>query len=353
MNASRQYAQPPRPFDKPGKAASRTISQTYDAQAALKAVQSQAKGDGVNPPLSTLPPPLILPERSEAQTVVVYWFRIGRAYGTFYKDGVKAVWYNNKAALMLRDRIKSQLGAGKEQEAALNGLITRSEWQILQRNDHDIGKLPVFGFMVLLFGEWLPLIVPFVPRVVPGTCRIPKQVQGMREAAEQRRSLSFRQGIEEPSKEILPIEDTAWPMANAPYVRSLLQTLRNDQLHHLSTSLGLHSRIWDRLQLPPPTFLIRHALTRRLQRLTFDDKLLSASTNASKLSLAELERACEERGLDILGRREALLRDHLSWWLERQKDDRGRGWAMLAMFFRRLAMREWLRLNVEANRSQA
>lgn len=358
----RQYAQQQR-FRSPDEATAKAISTQYSAKAALTRIESGTQNDAVNPPRSVNPPPLELPERGDAQTVFIYWFRIGRAYGTFYKEGVKAVWYNYKAARLLRERIQKELGVKDAVEAAAKGLIARSEWQLLHRNDHDISKLPFFGVLVLVFGEWLPLFVPFMPGAVPGTCRIPKQVHGMREKAEERRRISFRQGITEPSKEQLPDDrlvvagrpgpQAEWPMADTTYVRSMLQTLRDDQLYHLSSSLGLHNRLWDRIQLPPPAFLLRRSLTRWLQYLTLDDKLLLASDRAAKLQPVELELACEDRGLDVLGKKDAVLRDNLTWWLKRQEEDKGRGRVMLAMLFRRLAIREWAKLNLDANRSQA
>ncbi|KAK5126331.1 hypothetical protein LTR85_010567 [Meristemomyces frigidus] len=351
-------------YIKPDEATSKAISQQFSAKAALTAIESKAPSDPVNPPRSVLPPPLDLPERGDAQTVFIYYFRIGRAYGTFYKEGIKAVWYNYKASRLLRERITKELGAKDRIEAAAKGLITRAEYQLLQRNDHDIGKLPFFGVLVLVFGEWLPLLVPFMPGAVPGTCRIPKQVRGMREKAEERRRISFRQGITEPSKEQLPDDrmvvagrpgaHAEWPMADKTYVRKTLETLRDDQLHHLSSTLGLHSRLWDRLQLGPPVFLLRRALTKRLHAVTLDDKLLLRHGSSSKLSMAEFEIAAEDRGLDILGKKNDVLRDNIGWWLKRQEEDKGRGGAMLAMLFRRLAIREWVQLNLQANyRSQA
>jgi len=353
---NRHYAQQQRPDEATNKA----ISEQFSAKAALTTIESGAKHDPTNPPRSVLPPPLALPERSEAQTRFIYWFRIGRAYGTFYKEGIKAVWYNNKAARLLRERMSKEHGTSNVIEAATKSLVSRSEWQLLARNKHDIGKLPVFGILVLIFGEWLPLLVPFIPGAVPGTCLIPKQVQGMRLKAEERRRRSFREGTAEPAREQMPDDRVViagrpaqradWPMVDVTYIRSMLNGLRDDQLHHLSFTLGQHSSIWDKIQLPPPAFLLRRSLTKRLQYLTLDDKLLLRFGGSSQLSPIELEIACEQRGLDILGKKDAVLRDNLSWWLKRQEEDKGRGSAMLAMLFRRLAIRDWVKLNLEANR---
>jgi len=272
-------------------------------------------------------------------------YRVGRAYGNFYKEGIKAVWYNYNAAKLLRARITGELGAANVNDAAMRNLITRAEWQLLARNNHDIGKLPLFGVLVVVLGEWLALLVPFMPGVVPGTCLIPKQLEGLRVQTEQRRRASFRQGITEPSKEQevddrlvvgdRPAGHAEWPMTNPTFVRNTLAQLRADQLHHLSTSMSLHSRLWDRLQIPPPGFLLRSKLTKRLQYLTFDDKMLLHNDGVPKLTPTELDIACQERGLDTLSKKDSALRDSLGVWLARQNDDKGRGRLMLSMLFRR------------------
>ncbi|KAK3720657.1 hypothetical protein LTR37_003707 [Vermiconidia calcicola] len=333
---TREYAQKPSK-----KTAAPALPQPDHVKSALMIVEAKAKHDAVNPPRSTLPPPLTLPERG-SETVFIYYFRIGRAYGTFYKNGVKAVWYNYKAAKLLKERMTNELGAKDVTDAVLKSLIFRSDFQVLARNDHDIGKLPFFGLLVLVFGEWLPLFVPFMPNAVPGTCRIPKQVEGMREKAQERRRMSFRQGITEPSNEQLPESDqtgngtSSWPVAFNPDHRSaMLKNLRDDQLHHLSSSLGLHSRLWDRIQLPPPSSLLRRAINKRLQYISQDDLLLLRDGSAHHLSPDELHIACEERGLDVMGKKEEVIRENLSWWLQRQGEDGGMGRALMAMLFRR------------------
>ncbi|KAG9741666.1 hypothetical protein KCU59_g7384, partial [Aureobasidium melanogenum] len=50
---------------------------------------SQPDEDGINGPLSTLPPPLNLPEKGDRSTPA-HLFQIGRAYGKFYWAAVKA-----------------------------------------------------------------------------------------------------------------------------------------------------------------------------------------------------------------------------------------------------------------------
>lgn len=330
----------------------RTPQQNKDLRrpekAALVDIERLRKLDPVNPPKSTLPPPLKLPTKGD-ENAALYYFRIGRAYGSFYWVGIKAVWNNHKASKVLQQRVTEDAGAATFRSvtaAQKLHLLNRSEFQLLARNSYDIGKLPLFGLLVCLFGEWLPLLVPFIPGAVPGTCRIPKQIRGMRAKAEDRRRVAFRQGTSEPSKQQLPHpdEDTpaglarvGWPMAQKDYAVWMLQKLRDDQLYHLSSSLNLHNRMWDRVQLPPPSFLLRRAISKRLAYLTSDDKLLLSAGDVLKLDEEELKIACEERGIDVLGKREETLSKELSWWLGRQKEDEGKGFAMFVMLFRRYA----------------
>ncbi|OQO01629.1 hypothetical protein B0A48_12665 [Cryoendolithus antarcticus] len=305
--------------------------------------------DEVTPPSSTRPPSLNLPTRGD-EAGPIYLFRIGRAYGGFYKAGLKAVWHNHKAASALKKRIFSDLKQQPRsrqwksirEDAVSRGLVTRAEYQLLERNAFDVGKLPIFGVLVLIFGEWLPLLVPFMPGAVPATCRIPKQVKGMREKAETRRRVSFRHGVEAPEVEKLGMVEAgkesgekSWPMTRAENIKKVLQKLRTDQLLHMSSSLDLHGSIWDRVQLPPPGVLLRRRLTDRLQSVTLDDQLLLRSGGGQKLSGEELVLACEERGIDVLHGKTDKLQEALKTWLQRQKEDSGRGRALMRMLFNR------------------
>ncbi|KAF2717256.1 hypothetical protein K431DRAFT_288705 [Polychaeton citri CBS 116435] len=316
--------------------------------------------ESVNPPRSTLPAPLDLPTRGREGTFT-YLFRIGRAYGTFYKEGVKAVWANGKAGKVLARKIQERHGesgyrdfaalkygffsarrASILKHAVVKGTISRGEYQMLERQAYDVSKLPLFGLLVALLGEWLPLVVPFIPNAVPVTCRIPKQIQGMREKAEERRRHSFRQAVSEPSDEQLSLKQIeseasgdTMPLMDLQYAQSVLARLRPNQLHHVSCVLNTHGRLWDRLQILPPAPIIRSRIARRLNYFTRDDYLLLQHDGVKKLSPPEVEIACEQRGLDILGRKTEVLRATLTVWLERQKRDKGRGDAVMGMLFRR------------------
>jgi hypothetical protein len=305
----------------------------------------------LNPPPTTLPPPLDLPSRGE-ESYPVYLYRTGRAYGTFYKDGLKNVWHNHKDASALKKRIVADLNECKpdlaspasassrwsqlRDEAVQRGVVRRAEFQQLQRNARDIGKLPFFGVLVLLFGEWLPLIVPFIPNRVPGTARIPKQVEGMRGKAEARRKMSFREGVAEPkAKQIAVVNGGKWRMTDKGNVQGVLEGLTPAQLMHLSCVLNQHSGIWEKVRTMPPAALLRRAVRERLQYLAQDDFLMIEAGGPGGLSSEEVVIACEERGIDVLGKAEERLREELQAWVKKQEKDDGRGWAMMEMLFKR------------------
>lgn len=341
----------------------------------------------------------------------VYYWKIGRAYGKFYYTGVKQTWSNIKVARVLRRQIRAANSEHRPnqprrlippmlltqlEDCAVRGELTRSQFQLLMRDKEDRSKLPLFAIMVAAFGEWLPLIVPFIPGRVPRTCRIPKQIQGMRKAIEERRKESFRRGIEAPSPiAVASIEDRIQraqkagqqfddfmeeaaakaekrgeeeeaeeakvnqqglqleeeELSDMAALRdrpaswlafALMSLMDNRQLIHVSSSLGLHGRIWDRLGLTtgdrpfvwPSTKL---KLVSRLSYLNIDDSLLLEDRMKTyhMLSKDEVEIACEERGIDVVGRKEEELRKDLGRWLEMRVKDEGHGQEIMNLLFKR------------------
>ncbi|KAF1352022.1 hypothetical protein BDV97DRAFT_348603 [Delphinella strobiligena] len=360
-------------------------------------------GDGLNAPLSTLPPPLLLPQKTPDLSTPIYYWRIGRAYGKFYIAGVKATWSNYKKAKPLRQAIRA---SNNEQEdkyppRRLLGMLPpplmlevevymrregllRSQFQLLMREREDVKKLPLFAVLVAVFGEWLPLLVPLIPGRVPKTCRIPKQVVGMRKAVEERRKQSFRLGLTEPAPEVLAAikerviktrkveekleresrlvrsrdAETELDEAEGRDVLALrvqpanwlavelTEALDRTQLTHVSTTLGLHGKFPERIgavgDSPLTRLLLTMKVVKRLHYLNLDDELLvktktlkDKTQNLHALSTQELEIACLDRGIDVVGRgREDLLK-LLEKWLHGRTKDKGYGSEILKMLFRR------------------
>lgn len=162
-------------------------------------------------------------------------------------------------------------------------------------------RLPLFGLLLLICGEFTPFVVLVFPHVVPYTCRIPKQVQQLRTKAEERRQAAFQE------------YEGAAAAANTPGTKSL--EAAGDLL--ITRSLGLVAPFWDRIGLlNAAPGLVHRAVTRRLTYLTEDDALLRAAGGAAALEPEELLLASADRGLNVVGQDEAWLRKKMVEWLE-------------------------------------
>jgi hypothetical protein len=137
---------------------------------------------------STRPAPLETPEAPQPHNHngsipisvrLSYLYRLGKSYLSFYKTGLKNVWFNYKEYR----KIKERLGSLPLNDAVKYGgrdgrpTISRREYQLCLRTSHDIRKLIPFGLILVICGEFTPLVVLALgSMVVPSTCRIPKQV---------------------------------------------------------------------------------------------------------------------------------------------------------------------------------
>ena len=121
---------------------------------------SQPTSVALNPPSTTRPPPLSLPEKLPSLPNYKYYFRLGKAYGIFYKNGLKAIWTNYRLARALPNRIFSSNQAIIRQ-AVRDGGLSRADFQLIQRTKRDINKLPFFVLirLVYVFSEFIsPLL---------------------------------------------------------------------------------------------------------------------------------------------------------------------------------------------------
>lgn len=119
--------------------------------------------DVVNPADCSRPPPLILPPEMPDQSRISKLMGQGRAYLSFYKQGIKNVF--------------QLLKLGKQTRlAGQSRRLTRSEVELVVRAAASRRRVPFFAIFLLLAGEWLPLIVPFITPLVPGPCLLPSQI---------------------------------------------------------------------------------------------------------------------------------------------------------------------------------
>jgi hypothetical protein len=162
---------------------------------------------------------------------------------------------------------------------------------------HDLARLPVFGLLFLLCGEFTPFAVLIFPTIVPYPCRIPAQVEKLQKRAEERRAAAFA------DLRSIPLADGEGGKRAALEVR------------HAVRSLGLVGGLWDRAGVMPPLGILHGRVARTLGGLAEDDALLVAAGGEPALEDAEVRLACVERGADVLGKTDKELRTALAAWL--------------------------------------
>ncbi|KAL8953610.1 MAG: hypothetical protein Q9222_000536 [Ikaeria aurantiellina] len=262
--------------------------------------------EALNPPNSTLPPPLLLPPREpnlSGTQILKFYYRTGKAYLSFYKEGIRAVYRNSKLLRQLRTRIPK----GKSPEQALReGLLSRADYHVIDRTWSDVSRIPVFGLVLLICGEFTPLVVIFLglSGAVPRTCHIPKQIQGAREKLEARRRESFREGTVTAAQESEDFKD--------------VQQLPKPIMAHVGRSLDLYSSLWDRLGILP-TILLPRRIEKTIERIDVDDLAISRGGGVQFLNEEELKLAAEARGLDVMGKQIVDLQSQLGKWMLARK----------------------------------
>ncbi|KAF4591897.1 LETM1-like protein [Ophiocordyceps camponoti-floridani] len=257
-----------------------------------------------NPPESTLPPPLEVASRDECESKMHYLIQLGKGYVRFYKNGIKAIWTNRKLLRKKLDRMP-----GSERPSILfppwdvPATFTRADWVLLWRVRHDLMRLPIFGLMLLIIGEFTALVVIYVDRVVPYTCRIPKQARNAVERSENRRRDAFRQ------LQVRYRNGALSPDMTPAVAR-----------RHILRSLDIAGNMWDRLGFIPPGMWQVKGQS-RMKFLEGDDQCLVDEGDSLELSAVELSTACRERGIDTLGKKDSELKALLSQWLRLTRAD--------------------------------
>ncbi|KAL7793528.1 hypothetical protein V8C37DRAFT_378138 [Trichoderma ceciliae] len=268
----------------------KSISHTTEQPAAVNAVNAI-----LNPPASTRPPPLQAVDVQQSKPM--YYLKLGKAYATFFKDGVKAIVTNLR---LLNARVKS-LPSGERPSVFKPRYIpdsfSRADWVLLWRTRHDLIRLPAFAVFFLIAGEFTPILVVFASGILPYTCRFPRQLNRSLEKAERRRKAAFDE-----------LESRYPQGALSPGITRAVAH------QHVLRTLDLSGGVWERLRFTPPgMWYIKGRL--RMTFLEVDDKRLLDDDGPLGLELEELRIACSERGINILGKSEAELRNWLGDWL--------------------------------------
>ncbi|KAI0849388.1 hypothetical protein F5Y00DRAFT_235589 [Daldinia vernicosa] len=240
----------------------------------------------LNPPASTRPPPLDLPTRDPSSSIFTYFYHLGKAYMTFYKTGLRAIFTNRK--------LLSQSSTRLPLVPDSISFPTRSDVLLRRRVRHDLSRLPIFGVLLIVCGELTPLVVLLFPRLTPLTCRIPKQADALRRISEARRAASFRGLLYRPD----PLKGSE-PASNG----------------HICRTLGLTSSLWDKIGLDGP--FAASLAQRAIARIAADDAMLREGGGVEVLVDEEVVLACEDRGIDVLGKPIDELRSRLEEWLRK------------------------------------
>jgi len=273
--------------------------------------------DPLNPPASTRPPPLDIPDREEGEAFHSYLFKVGKKYLAFYWAGIKAIFANRQLLLSLPDIPRpnipktptspsSALSSSSSLDKSANP--SRAVLLLRARVRHDIGRLPFFALLVLICGELTPIIVLVFPRLTPYTCRIPSQTAVIRRAVEARRAASFRNL----SHVITDTDADADSNANSSDM-ALSPALEKLADGHICRSLYKGSRFWDKVGIDVP-FASTHAAN-AVASIVGDDALLREGGGVQGLVDDEVVLACEERGIDTLGKDVNSLREQLEAWV--------------------------------------
>lgn len=212
----------------------------------------------------------------------------------FYLRGIKLIGVHGKTVRDIRKRLATEKAEGKEAR------ITRWESQFIKTYRQDIKKLVPFLLIVLIIEEIIPLIVMYVPGVLPSTCILPSQIERIQMKAENTRKNAIKS------------------------VSSLLKDVNMDDLKQLASS-GLNKfdaallkelcRVFGQASWGPG-ILARRRLERHLQYLKTDDGLLATEGKGIRLSVPELRIALWDRGFVVEDVAESALRSKLATWVD-------------------------------------
>ncbi|KAL2836784.1 hypothetical protein BJY01DRAFT_52416 [Aspergillus pseudoustus] len=306
--------------------------------------------DDINPPPSTRPADLALPDSlpdtAPAADKVKRYFSIGRAYLSFYKTGLKNVYHNYRASLPIRRSlgIPANLPTAPPLQAfyaqtkskkknadtqILETKTSRSTFQLLHRAAHDVRRMIPFSIILIVCGELTPLLVlAFGNAVTPYTCRVPRQIEKERSQRLSRKTAALSAHAAAVDGSI-----TAPRAGSDEEMRVISQFVNKDWVERASEAevlracavLGLaktHER---------PSFLVGLLYRRRLRGfvkyLALDDELMRKCGGVSALEAVEVRVAVEERaGFGVADgeegwQAERVQRRWLEKWLERGKDD--------------------------------
>ncbi|KAK4111554.1 hypothetical protein N656DRAFT_780258 [Canariomyces notabilis] len=276
-----------------------------------------------NPPPTTRPPALTLPTKEDGgnpdlRKRFTHAFETGKAYLTFYKTGLKHILTNRRLLYPSRSPSSS---SESESPPPPPRPGTRAHLHLRLRWKHDVRRLPLFALLLLVCGEFTPLVVLAVPRIVPLPCRIPNQIEKLlRQDEEARRRGRAEAAAAAAAADVTTPESDRGSSGIGSSSSSSSSNgnsgewyLKGQHVRALARVLGVHSAALSQWLLPESW--VAAAVRRRLHFLAVDDALLLQAGGEPALVKDEVRLACADRGIAVLGRSEGELRRALSGWL--------------------------------------
>ncbi|KAF2814617.1 uncharacterized protein BDZ99DRAFT_377972 [Mytilinidion resinicola] len=300
---------PPKPINTPPKPSEPSQSGRHSDRVA-RASALRASVLRLNPPETAYPPPLNVAARAPGQGWASYLWQSGKTYISFYKDGIKRVGKNAQYAGEVRWKMRENKGR-VDAQASLPP-ITRGDWQLLRRSRGDMKRLVPFAALVLLLGEWMPLVALWITPLVPGPCRIPVQARKEAEKAERRRARRKERILMASAKATTRVEQQK-PAADDLF--SAIAVMDKQSLLAMAAQLDAYAGAWDLLYFDPPASYLRWSVKRRCEYLETDDALIRRDGGVAGLNDEEVKIACAERGYETLEKSGVELRRALSRWL--------------------------------------
>lgn len=305
---------------------------------------SSTSTDDVNPAPSTRPAELVFPPPLQPSAglrdKLGRYLAVGKTYLTFYKTGVKNVYFNYRTSLPLRRSLGlpaylpvSPPPAPNSQKATAfrtaikSHKVSRSSFQLVRRAAYDMRRLIPFAFTLIICGEFTPLIVLALGNVItPYTCRIPKQIEKNRakRVEVKRDALSAHQAAATGSLTPLAVgsEQELDILANCygdlgwAHTASAEEILRACAVFGLSKSHARHPLL--------ASVIYRPRLQRYAEYLSLDDQLIREGGGVKTMEASEVRMAVGERGgVDVGDGKDGweLERTQRRWlerWLERR-----------------------------------
>ncbi len=140
---------------------------------------------------------------------------------------------------------------------------------------------------------------------VPRSLWIPMQVESARRKVEERRNGVFRN------------PDPALGL-EAEMKGGKVEEMGQPVIVHIGRSLGIYSSLWDRIGVLP-TPIVRRRVKRRMEFVELDDAVIERDGGVENLDGEEVVMAAENRGIDVLGRKEVDLKMVLEEWVQARK----------------------------------